>query len=211
MIRWLERCGGGVKHKCGEETNNILFVDDATLISESDEHMQTLFDCVDAFCDWTGVKINVDKSEITGYNFKTSRELPTGHLKLVGKKPKIIRPWDTFKYLGVRMTATGDMTEERKYVKDKTLQLIQKIRNHQYDPQQMQWVVQIAIIPIFRYSAAIAEWSEEELTQMDRVWARGLRAAWKVGKGTPDVTFWAPTERGGLEYWSAKAIMTRET
>ena len=208
MVRTL---WGGVKHKCGEETNNILFVDDATLLSESEEHMQALLTCVDKFCEWTGVRINVEKSEITGYNFRTSRELPTSHLNMSGMKLKTIRPWDTFKYLGVRMTATGDMSAERKYVKDKTLSLIQKIKNHQYDPQQIQWVVQIAIIPIFRYSAAIADWSMEELQQMDRIWARGLRSAWKVGIGTPDVTFWAPKEKGGLEYWSAQAIMVRET
>jgi len=37
-----------------------------------------------------------------------------------------------------------------------TLDNIKQLTKHMYPPQQIHWVVQVAIIPTFRYSAAIA-------------------------------------------------------
>ena len=60
------------------------------------------------------------------------------------------------KYLGVRLTVTGDMTFERDYVRQKMLDTIKQLTKHMYHPRQIHWVVHVAIIRISRYSAAIA-------------------------------------------------------
>ena len=53
------------------------------------------------------------------------------------------------------------MREERQHIEQETVKLIKAIERHQYSPSQMHWAVQVAIIPIFRYSAALAGWTEK--------------------------------------------------
>ena len=54
-------------------------------------------------------------------------------------------------------------------------------------------MVQVAIILIFRYSAAIANWDSQEI---DKLWMRGFKKAWKVNASLPDVTFWVGPQQG---------------
>jgi len=60
-----------------------------------------------------------------------------------------VMPWDPVKYLGVRLIITGDLTFERDYVRKKMLDTIKQMTKHMYHPQQIHWVVQVAIIPSF--------------------------------------------------------------
>ena len=119
-------------------------------------------------------------------------------------------PWDPVKYLGVRLTITGDLTFERDYVRKKTLDTIKYLTKQMYHPQQIHWVVQVAIIPIFRYSAAIANWDSQEIVKLENLWMHAFKKAWKVNASLPGVTFWAGPEQGGLGTPKARAIITSE-
>jgi hypothetical protein len=172
--------------------------------------MQTLLDTVESFSEWSGIRVNLRKSEISGYNFRSRRALWVRDLTIGGGKMTYLEPTKAFKYLGIRVSITGDMREERKYIEQATTKMIKSIAGHQYSPAQMHWVVQVAIIPIFRYSAALAGWTEGGLQTLEKAWTRAFRQAWRTGKTTPAVTFWAPREHGGLGCLSARAIVTQE-
>ena len=115
-----------------------------------------------------------------------------------------------FKYLGIRVSITGGMREERQHIDRETVKMIKATDRHQYSPSQMHWAVQVAIIPIFRYSAALAGWTEKGIHALEKTWSRAFRQAWRTGKNTPEVTFWAPRKHGGLGCLSARAIVTQE-
>ena len=121
-----------------------------------------------------------------------------------------LKPTEAFKYLGIRLSITGDMSAEKEHIKKETVKLIKAMKGHQYSPSQMHWVVQVAVIPVFRYSAAIAGWSETELQDLEKAWIRAYRQAWRTGASVPGITFWASKEHGGLGCVSAKAIITQE-
>ena len=121
-----------------------------------------------------------------------------------------LEPTNAFKYLGIRVSITGDVREERKYIEQETVKMIKAIEGLQYSPSQMHWMVQVAIIPIFRYSATLAGWTEKDIHALEKTWARAFRQAWRTGKSTPEVTFWAPRKHGGLGCLSARAIVTQE-
>jgi len=104
------------------------------------------------------VKIKTGKREVTGYGYKQKCPLDLSIFQLGNGKPKIVMPWDPVKYLRVRLTITGDLTFESDYVRKKTFDTIKQLTKHIYHPQLIHWVIQVAIIPIFRYSAAIANW-----------------------------------------------------
>ena len=65
---------GGYKHSSGEEYNTLLFADDGTLLTESKEAMQRLLNTVESFSLWSGVKVNLRKSEISGTTFGMNKQ-----------------------------------------------------------------------------------------------------------------------------------------
>ena len=77
------------------------------------------------------------------------------------------------------------MTFERDYVRKKTLDTIKQLTKHMYHPQLIHWVIQVAIIPIFRYSAAIASWDSQEIVKLENLWMRAFKKAWKVNASLP--------------------------
>ena len=93
-------------------------------------------------------------------------------------------PWDPIKYQGVHLTITGDLTFERDYVRKKMLDTIKHLTKHIYHPQQIHWVVQVAIIPIFRYSAAIANWDSQEIVKLENLWMRAFKKSRDILGGT---------------------------
>jgi len=170
--------------------------------------MNILLACVNSYCQWAGVKINMGKTKVTGYDSKRKCFLDLSILQLGNSKPMIVMSWDPVKYLGVRLTMTGDLTFERENVRKNTLDTIKQLTKHMYHPQQIYWVVQFAIIPIFRYSAAIANWDSQEIVKLENLWMCAFKKAWKVNTSMPDVTFWAGPEQGGLGTPKARAIIT---
>jgi len=69
MLRWLDFKGGGLSQ--GDVlTNTLCFADDSTLITTNVHDMNVLLACVNSYRQWAGVKINMDKTEVTGYDYK---------------------------------------------------------------------------------------------------------------------------------------------
>ena len=145
MLRWLDFKGGGLSQ--GDVvTNTLCFADDSTLMTTNIHDMNVLLACVNSYCQWAGVKINMGKTEVTGYDYKRKCPLDLSILQLGSGRPKIVMPWDPVKYL----TISGDLTFERDYIRKKTLDTIKQLTKHMYHPHQIHWVVRVAIIPIFR-------------------------------------------------------------
>jgi len=115
MLRWLDFKGGGLSQ--GDVvTNTLCFADDSTFMATNVHDMNVLLACVNSYCQWAGVKINMGKTEVTGYDYKRECPLDLSILQLGNGKPKIVMPCDPVKYLGVRLTITVDLTFERDYV-----------------------------------------------------------------------------------------------
>ena len=69
----------------------------------------------------------------------------------------------------------------------------------------------MSIVSIFRYSAALAEWDQASLTELQTVWALAYKAAWKLPVSVPGLSITAGQQHGGLDVPTAEAIIVRET
>jgi len=143
-------------------------------------------------------KVNMGKTEVqgTGYDYKLKFPLDRSIFQLGNGMSKLVIPWDPINYLGVRHTITGDLTFEHGYVRKKTLDTITQSTQHMYHPQHIHWVVQVAIIPIFRYSAASVNCDSKEIVTLENLWMRAFKKKWRVKASLPDVTFCAGPEPG---------------
>ena len=107
LLRWLDFKGGGLSQ--GDVvTNTLCFADDSTLTTTNVHDINVVSACVNNNCQWAGVKINMCKTEVTGYDYKQKCPLDLSILQLGNGTPNTVMPWDPVKYLGVRLTITGD-------------------------------------------------------------------------------------------------------
>jgi len=79
MLQWLEFKGGGLSQS-DVVTNTLCLADISTLMTTNVHDMNVLFACVNCYYQWAGVKINIGKTDVTGYNYKRKCSL---HLSIL--------------------------------------------------------------------------------------------------------------------------------
>ena len=91
MLRWLDFEGAGLSQ--GDVvTNTLCFADDSTLMTTNIHDMNVLLACINSYCQWAGVKINMGKTEVTGYDLKRQSPLDLSFLQLGNGKSTIVMP-----------------------------------------------------------------------------------------------------------------------
>jgi len=69
MLRWLDFKVGGLSQ--GDVvTYTLCFADDSSLMTTNVHDMNVLLACVNSYCQWAGVKINMGKTKVTGCDYK---------------------------------------------------------------------------------------------------------------------------------------------
>ena len=88
----------------GRNINNLRYADDTTLTAESNEELKSLLRKVKEESEKAGLKLNIQKTKIIASHPITSRPIE-------GKQWK---QWETFIFLGSKITADGDCSHEIK-------------------------------------------------------------------------------------------------
>jgi hypothetical protein len=210
LIRWIEDHGGGLHHPSGVETSVAAFCDDLTLTTEDVAAMKGLFQRVYDYCQWAGVNINLNKSEVTGFNFRSRTAINTSSLTFGHGGPKHIRPEEPVRYLGIRIRLTLDMSAEREYILGKAKQWVKALYRHPYNPRQIDWVIQSALLSTIRYSAALAQWDDGSLQQLEKVMWQVQREAWRLPQSCPNLVFWAGGNDGVFTNTKLKPLLIKE-
>ena len=58
------------------------------------------------------------------------------------------------------------------------------LKNHFYDPDQIDMVMRVAIIPIFRFSSPLLSWTDREMAALHKLWIKGFKAAYGLAPCT---------------------------
>lgn len=111
------------------------------------------------------------------------------------------------------MTLTQDYEHEKKRVLRVTRERVEAVAQATaLTPSQRESLVQLAIVPVFRYSAGLVPWTLSELEDLNSEWVRGYRGAWGLPQGTDASLFRLSRSRGGrgcpsaLGVWTAEAV-----
>ena len=93
----LEEAQAGIK-TAGRNINNLRYADDATLMTESEEELKSLFMKVKEECEKVGLKLNIQKTKIMASGPITSWEIHGETVETVSD----------FVFLGTKITADGE-------------------------------------------------------------------------------------------------------
>ena len=187
------------------------FVDDTFLATSSEGDMQELVNQVAAFSQWAGIHVNVQKSEISAYDFSTGSTPETDAIRYHDKPFTKLAPHQPFKYLGIRMTLTQDWRFEKQYIWRETLTRLTCLREAKIRPEQGELALQSGISSVFRYSAGIVPWTTTELEKLTRLWAGGLKTAWRFTPGMTNSVPGLPRAEAGRQAPNAHEIYLHAT
>ena len=99
----LEEAQAGIKI-AGRNINNLIYVDDTTLMAESEEELKSLLMKVKEESEKVGLQLNIQKTKIMGSGPITSWEIDGETVETVSD----------FLFLGSKITADGDCSHEIK-------------------------------------------------------------------------------------------------
>jgi hypothetical protein len=109
-----------------------------------------------------------------------------------------------------RVTIKLDMGSERNYIIQKVKEWSVVLTNHPYHPSQVNWITQIVVLTIVKFSAALAQWDDLSIRQLDTVIRQTQWKAWKLPPGCPDLVFWTCEGHRSLTYPNSKTIIIKE-
>ena len=99
----LEEAQAGIKI-AGRNINNLRYLDDTTLMAESEEELKSLLMKVKQENEKVGLKLNIQKTKIMAYGSITSWQIDG----------ETVEPVADFIFLGSKITADGDWSHEIK-------------------------------------------------------------------------------------------------
>ena len=193
-----------------DQFNNMAFADDLSLFAQSTGDMQVLLNEVQKFEEWSGLKVNRNKTcaLITGARGNIAQQ-QTG-LSYNGSAIRILGCDEACRYLGLWSTANGDMSAMKERVRNKTQEAIDLMKHHPLTPKMAIELFTSIGIGAFRYSAAIVPWTWAELQDLGKMWRQGYKLAWKQPFSVAGDFFILPKHCGGLGLRTPLEIMTQE-
>jgi hypothetical protein len=121
--------------------------------------MHKLLQVVSSFCDWSGMRVKLQKSVISAYDYKTHEDLPTEGIRYNGGALVRLPAHESFRYLGVRAALAGrkgsigpGTADETHHVFGSTRELIRLLAQHQIPLSFVVPSMRMVAAARFRYS-----------------------------------------------------------
>ena len=104
----------------------------------------------------------------------------------------------SFRFLGIRFNCKLEGSQGKQDVLRRTEELVTLLKNHIHDPDQIDMVMPIAIIPIFQFSTPFLGWTDREMSALHTLWIRGFKAAYRLPQSAANVLISFPRSHGLL-------------
>jgi len=187
----------------GYQFKNIRFIDDISMFSDSPEGLQKLLNVVQEFTAWCGMQINVKKTYLVVIivnNDKKRREQESAPLLTInGETLQAMNLDDACRYLGCWGAGNGDMRAAKEVVRQKIIAARDLTKCHPLTPELATKLFTSKGMGVFRFSAALVEWSESELNDVKRLCVQAYKNAWHLPRSTASALFIFPKTHAGKE------------
>ena len=212
LIRFLNRNRTAVGNL--ELSGSTGFADDTTLKTDGPDAVPAMCNQVQPvgnYLHWTGQLVQTNKSEIVGVDLGTGQPIATDSITLNGQPFTVLHPDDPHKHLGVRMTAMGDLTAEKKHVQQVMEQRLAALKEDRVlSIVEKEQIIITGICSVFRYSAFIVDWSTTELDNITRSWLMAHKQTWSLPPGSDGSPMLLDKKDGGRGCPSAADLCTAE-
>ena len=215
LLRFLHDANVGIETSY-DTSNSAGFADDLCLFtsSRSPKHAESqhaeLLRRLSAFSAWANIHVNIKKCAISAYDFNKKQPLLTADLTLNNLALPSYTKSQAYKYLGIHLALDGNMKAETDYIKHKMREAVQCLYRTVYLPEQVNSLVEICILPIFKYSAPFTPWTNSDLKYLQSLLTKARKFAYKLPLQTASAPFELAAKDGGLDHAPIAHALLRE-
>ena len=177
LLRSLARTGAGYTHSSGVHCNFLAFADDIVLITDDAKKMQTLVAEVELFASWSKMWVNQSKCRICAMDYGRNKPLETDMIHYGGNPFPPMDSKESYKYLGYHINLSLNWTHHKSVVLAKMEAAVDCLRDAVYLPHQLEEMVRVCVVPLFRYSASLVPWTPGELAAISTKLAGAIKVA----------------------------------
>jgi hypothetical protein len=161
-----------------------LFADDLALLTNNIEDMQTsVLKLNDALIN-TGVRININKTELVcnlAACTLATRNNSNKHIQLNNRTIIVGNHKKAFRYLGIHTNANGDSDPHFKYIVEKATNKINVLsQQNKFTVMEAKTVLNTIIIPTMTYSCDVFKWNTTQLNKLNTIITKGFLKLTKI-------------------------------
>jgi hypothetical protein len=221
LLRWLRAGGRGYRYGCmpqglQECASADAFADDLLLLTGCPTQMQQQIRKVEAFCDWTGMTLNPQKSELSAILHGATGQPGSKHnacdwdlispilskITVNGQQVKLIPPNMPLQCLGLFTTLSLDWKYQYAAAEALILTKGEQILQSSATMQQKWEMEEGVIFAALRYSFCVAPYNPAQLKKLDSLRATVIKAILGLPKSTSTDLLFLPTDKLGLQFRS---------
>jgi len=131
-------------------------------------------------------------------------------LTINGESLKAMNLDDACRYLGYWGTGNGDMRATKEVVRQKIIAARDLIKCYPLTPELATELFTSKGMGVFRFSAALIEWSESEFNDVKRLCVQAYKNAWHLPRSTASALCIFPKTHAGQANTLPMAVLTQE-
>eukprot|EP00854_Cymbomonas_tetramitiformis_P022104 gene22104-biopygen22811 len=162
-----------------------------------------------AFGDWSGLRINKDKTKMTGvaHGNRNIRESRHQGVKCGSQTLKVLKAGETYKYLGVLLNMLGTWKEKKRKSLQELKRRIEALLATPLTQKQKECSLKSAVLGKFRYGLHLGIYTLSEIQQAENQLGAALKRIYGLpANGTPNELNTEEKEECGLGLQSLQAI-----
>ena len=200
VVDWaLDALDRNIGFKLGEQLlSHLAFADDVVLVAETQAGLQRQIDAFSGHLAKSGLFMNAGKCatlSIVAQKFKRSWFCnATSSLRLGGDLISALKVRETYKYLGLQVSATGVCPQVESKLKDR----LKELSRAPLKPQQRLWILRVKVIPALYHQLVLADPTKGYLKFLDNTIRAAVRRWTRLPRDTPLPAFYADPADGGL-------------
>ena len=157
----------------------LLYADDTVMMSDSRQQLQKALDVLSIYCLKWKLDVNVDKTKIVIFHKRKCRE----KFKFNGNDVEVV---DSFRYLGIEFSRTGNFAKGKKYAFDKAQRalfaLLKTSREKNLPTDILLDLYQKMVVPVMLYGCEI--WGHEKLDILEKIHLKSLKYILHLNRST---------------------------
>ena len=157
-------------------------MDDTFWLASNREDMQKRVEMHWAWCQYNGIKMNIDKSTYTYVPRRGREKAEPPPPPQIGDKRAKVTHWDSYnKYLGIHLSPKGKTGHEQRRVEAKMLKILNQLEHKQLTVNEVKYVVNTVVGGVAQYTMRAIVLAPDMLKRIDTKIARVLKLKGKMG------------------------------
>ena len=200
VVDWaLDALDSNIGFKLGEQLlSHLAFADDVVLMSETQAGLQRQIDAFSGHLAKSGLLMNAAKCATLNITALPAQKSwvcnQTSSLRLGGVLIPALSVNETYKYLGLQVSATGVSPK----VEEKLKEHLKQLTRAPLKPQQRLWILRIKVIPALYHQLVLGDPTRGYLKYLDNTIRHAVRRWTRLPHDLPIPAFYADPTDGGL-------------